>query len=265
MRFSSISFLLLGCIGFSAVLSSSGTTQIHHGNTPHQRKTLERKMLQSFESHAAPAESSSSSETQWIAHSGSQWDKEFTKGEWDYMDAVPMERMRLAAIGSGLTRLYGLPMNGTILDVGCGEGIITEYLTTEQQKNYIGVDISKVAIDHAIKKRGSPMTWVVSMAHEYTPPRPVDVIIFSEVLYYVDHKKVLQQYEKYLTPNGKIIISMYCEEKKETMYSDIKDFSRSYFQLLDNFELIGTTYNPDPTRVHIRVDVIQKKKVQNVV
>jgi SAM-dependent methyltransferase len=202
---------------------------------------------------------SDSSEPQWIEKSGSRWDAEFKKGIWDYMDAVPMERLRLAAIGSGLTRLYGVPSNGTILDVGCGEGIITEYLTEEQKMNYIGVDISKVAINNAINKRGSPMTWVVSMAHEYTPPKEVDVIIFSEVLYYVDHEKVLKQYEQYLAPNGKIIISMYCEEKQEQMYSDIRDFARSHFNLVDHFEFLGTTRNPDPTKVNIRVDVVEKK------
>jgi 2-polyprenyl-3-methyl-5-hydroxy-6-metoxy-1,4-benzoquinol methylase len=190
-----------------------------------------------------------------------QWDKEFSTGEWDYMDAVPLERVRLAGIGSGMTNLYGIPSNATILDVGCAEGILSDYLSDKQKKNYIGVDISKVAIDRAMKKRGAPMTWAVSKAHEYTPPRKVDVIVFSEVLMYVSHEDILKQYEKYLTPNGKIIVSLYREDKTQGKYSEVKDYSRDRYELLDDFEIIGTTRNPDPTKVHIRIDVFQLKKI----
>jgi SAM-dependent methyltransferase len=231
------------------------------------RRDVERKMLRSSKNdlekphlHSGPAAiAKSAPEPQWIAHSRSQWDSEFQNGQWRYMDAVPLERTRLAAIG-GLTRLYGLPSNGTILDVGCGEGIMTEYITEEQKKHYIGVDISKVAIDQAIQRRGSPMTWIASVAHEYTPPRKVDVIVFSEMLYYVEFKKVLAQYESYLAPNGIIIISLWCPDKEEGMFSEIRAFTRSHFDLLENFQLIGTTGTPAPRTVRMRIDVMKRKK-----
>jgi 2-polyprenyl-3-methyl-5-hydroxy-6-metoxy-1,4-benzoquinol methylase len=196
-----------------------------------------------------------STEKQWVYRSAEAWDKEFTGGGWDFLNTVPLERMRMSAV-SGLTRLYGTPPNGTILDVGCGEGVISEYLSEEQKKHYIGVDISKVAIQRAEKLRGAPMTWVTALAHEYAPPHLVDVIIFSEMLYYVEHEKVLKQYESYLTPNGKIIISLYCPEKKTAMFSKIRTFTRDYFKLVDDYELSGNSLDG---KVIIRIDVFQKK------
>jgi SAM-dependent methyltransferase len=259
--------LLLQCVYFLGVHSSSPFG--HHDLSPHLHlRGLERKTLHNSEVHLASPhrhagstpEADPSLGGQWIAQPGSKWDAEFKKGKWRYLDTIPLERVRLAAIGSGLTRMYGLPVNATILDVGCGEGIISDYITAEQKANYIGVDISKVAIDQAIKKRGAPMTWAVSVAHEYTPPREVDVVIFSEMLYYVDFEKVLTQYESYLSPNGIIVISLWCPDKEEGMFSEIRDFTRSHFNVLDSFELIGNTGNPDPRVVHTRIDVVQKKK-----
>jgi SAM-dependent methyltransferase len=251
--------LLLQCVYFWVVHSSTPDLD-HHITSTHLRQGLERKVLHTPEGqlvkphlHSGSISDPASSETQFTAQPG------LKKGKWR-LEVVPLERIRLADIGSRLTGMYGVPSNATILDVGCGAGIISDYITEEQKKNYIGVDISNVAINQAMETRGAPMTWVVSVAHEYTPPRKVDVIIFSEMLYYVDYQKVLTQYESYLSPNGIIIISLWCPENEERMYSEIRDFTRSRFDLLDNFELVGNTGNPDPRVVRIRIDVVQKKK-----
>jgi SAM-dependent methyltransferase len=256
-----LSLLLLQCVYFLGVLSTAPFGTDHHAASTHLRQDLERKVLHTPEDqlvkphlHSGSTSSESgSSETQLTAQPG------LKKGKWR-LEVVPLERMRLADIGRRLTGMYGVPSNATILDIGCGEGIVSDYITEEQKKNYIGVDVSSVAINQALETHGAPMTWVVSMAHEYTPPREVDVIIFSEMLYYVDYQKVLTQYENYLSPNGIIIISLWCPDKEEGMYSAIRDFTRSHFNVLDNFELVGNTENSDPRVVHIRIDVVQKKK-----
>jgi 2-polyprenyl-3-methyl-5-hydroxy-6-metoxy-1,4-benzoquinol methylase len=84
--------------------------------------------------------------------------------------------------GGVITRMYGSPANASVLDVGCGEGLLSDYLTSEQRKTYIGLDISKVAIHRAEKHRGPPMHGVVGISHQYTPPRFFDFIVLSEML-----------------------------------------------------------------------------------
>jgi SAM-dependent methyltransferase len=247
--------LVFGFIGISVVTSTFSFSSINPDCTDQDCQAAGPLVHQISE-----IEILKSSEKQWTAKPASEWDDEFKTGKWRYLETVPFERNRLATIGRGIINMHVRPVNATILDVGCGEGILSDYITSEQKKNYIGVDISKVAIDQAFKKRGAPMSWVVSMAREYTPPREVDVIIFSEMLYYVDYQKVLTQYESYLSPNGIIIISLWCPDNEEGMFSEIIDFTRSHFDLLDNFELAGNTGNPDPRVVHTRIDVVQKKK-----
>ena len=40
-------------------------------------------------------------------------------------------------------------VNASILDVGCGEGAISDFITPDQKKKYVGVDLSKEAIQFA--------------------------------------------------------------------------------------------------------------------
>ena len=61
---------------------------------------------------------------QWIWHSENKWDQEWSQGSWDYMETVAVERSRGAVIGGVFGRTY-VPLNGSVLDVGCGEGAIS--------------------------------------------------------------------------------------------------------------------------------------------
>jgi 2-polyprenyl-3-methyl-5-hydroxy-6-metoxy-1,4-benzoquinol methylase len=198
------------------------------------------------------------SEKQWIYMPAYGWDRQFSSGVWDYFETVPVERMRMATIGNVITRMYGSPANASILDVGCAEGLLSDYLTPEQKKNYIGMDISKVAIHRAEKHRGPPMQWVIGITHQYTPPKFLDFIVFAEVLYYVDHEKILKQYENYLTENGKIIVSLVLKANDNNEHNEkILNFSRNHFQVADKFELGG---NARDRWVTFKIDVYEKKK-----
>jgi 2-polyprenyl-3-methyl-5-hydroxy-6-metoxy-1,4-benzoquinol methylase len=234
-----ISLLLLVCI-CSAEMSPSIPEK-------HNRHQQQQQQLNS---------SASGTQKQWIYRTGGSWDWGYNSGEWEFLNVVPLERARVAMIGGGLAQLYGIPSNASILDVGCGEGLLFDSLPEEQKKNYVGVDISSVAIQRAQKQRGLPKQWVAAVAHEYVSPHPMDVIVFSEMLMYVEHEKVLKQYEEYLTVNGTLIISLYCEKNKPETYANIRSFARKHFRLIDAMELSGTSQG---TRVTIRIDVFRKK------
>jgi hypothetical protein len=49
--------------------------------------------------------------------SSSQWDKEFKKGKWSYLNTAMVEKSRNMVV-SVMIDLHGI--NGTLLDVGCG-------------------------------------------------------------------------------------------------------------------------------------------------
>ena len=149
---------------------------------------------------------SSSSNEHWLSQSPDMWDADWKSGSWDYMDKVAVERSKMAVLGGVLVQMYAKP-DARVLDVGCGEGPLSDFLIDKQKENYVGMDISKVAIAAAKRLRGAPRKFVQAISHEFKPNNKFDVIIFSDMLYYVEHEKVLKQYKEFLNPDGLIMIS----------------------------------------------------------
>lgn len=70
----------------------------------------------------------------------------------------------------------------SILDVGCGEGTFTQYLTGLASE-VVGIDISPTAIARA--RRGVPRAQFHEVSLEaFEPTVPFDVVVAIEVLYY---------------------------------------------------------------------------------
>lgn len=194
-------------------------------------------------------------------HSESKWDKQWKAGEWSYMEDVPSERAKIAVVGSVLVQRYGAP-NASVLDIGCGEGATSDFLTPSQKAKYVGVDLSKEAIRIAKSKRKQPMKFVHSAAHQFQPSHKFDVVIFSDVLYYVEYEKVIRQYEGYLNPGGVMIISIFHFTDK-LLYENIFQFARSVLDYVDEMEISGfTKKNKDAKREKTAFHIeVYKKKV----
>jgi 2-polyprenyl-3-methyl-5-hydroxy-6-metoxy-1,4-benzoquinol methylase len=123
-----------------------------------------------------------------------QWDKEYKIGGWDCLSSQPAERARSAIIAGTYYQQYA--SNGSFLDVGCGEGVMFDYLSSDVQRSkYLGVDISVEGINIGRKKRPNA-EFVVSRAEDFNVDgrRRFDFIVFSEMIYYSDHKKTLERY-----------------------------------------------------------------------
>ena len=156
------------------------------------------------------------------------------------MEFNGVERSRAAVIGGVLSSLYASSVNASLLDVGCGEGAISDFITMNQKAKYVGVDISKEAIHLAKSKRGPPLRFVHSAAHTFQPKNNFDVVVFSEVLYYVEHEKVISQYLEYLNPKGIMIISNYhLTEQLLPEHQKIFDYARSHLTFLDEVDISG--------------------------
>lgn len=195
-------------------------------------------------------------EDQWLFQSESKWNKEWKSGAWTYMETVPVERSRIAVIGGVLIPMFA-NKNASVLDIGCGEGSISDFLTEDQKHKYVGVDLAKEAIVAAKKARGPPLKFVHAAAHQFVPQHKFDAIVFSDVLYYVEHEKVLKQYESYLNPRGIIIISIFHQTDK-LMYEQIFEFARKTFDKVDEMDVSGFTKKSregkmEKTAFHIEV------------
>src|SRR5438876_6993820 len=74
-----------------------------------------------------------------------EWDSQYEKGHWEYMKCL--EEVGRYSLIAGY--IHYLKPGGSILDVGCGEGILQQRLNLDGISKYVGIDISKVAIDAA--------------------------------------------------------------------------------------------------------------------
>ena len=101
----------------------------------------------------------------------------------------------------------------SVLDIGCGEGALAESLRGAGLEDYVGVDFSPVAIAKAQAKGLPNARFVVGDAHTHRPDRRFDVIVFNEVLYYLDRpQRAVSRLANWLEPNGLIIVSVFRNE-----------------------------------------------------
>ncbi len=204
----------------------------------------------------------------WMFQSERKWDEQWSRGNWDYMDVVPVERAKHAVV-SELMSIYSSnsttstssssssSSSTSTLDVGCGEGTLYGFLEPERKKGYVGIDLSREAIQAARRKRGggqgqgqgqgqSEGRFVHAAAHTFTPKRrqhKFETVIFSDVLYYVDHESVLRRYNnELLSDQGIVIISIFQKpDSPKIMYENIFSAARLIFDKVDEMHLSGTT------------------------
>jgi len=106
---------------------------------------------------------------------------------------------------------------GSILDVGCGEGMLQDRLCPQSYSRYVGVDISGVAIERASVRQSEKAAFVQADAGTYTPDETFDVIVFNECVYYFDDPLALvRRYEAFLREDGIFIISMFVGDTART-------------------------------------------------
>lgn len=164
------------------------------------------------------------------------WDREFATGVWDYLDGSPAERARHAVIAM-LCRSFGDEL--AVLDVGCGEATLFDFLTARQQDAYRGIDLSMEAVSIARRKRRNGV--LQADAAKFDPGvQRYDVIVFNEVLYYLDAESAVTAYAGFLKPGGHIIVSTY-RTPDEDLSTPVLNRVRDIFSTCIEIEVSAVT------------------------
>jgi len=131
---------------------------------------------------------------------------EYSGGVWDYLRDLN-ELARFSVVSGYCHFLKG---NGSILEIGCGEGILQERLCPLKYSRFVGIDISAEAIRRTSRKQDHKTSFFVEDARVYHPNDLFDVIIFNECLeYFQDPLGLVQRYESFLETGGIYIVSMF--------------------------------------------------------
>lgn len=178
-----------------------------------------------------------------------EWENEFSSGKWNGLEFSPLERARHAVIGMFLQHFSP---EGEILDVGCGLGTTTDFLNLNQKSRYLGIDISETAISEARKSKNANFT--VTDFLQFPTERKFDVILFNEVLYYLEEEAAIRHAVKLLKENGLIVISLYSQKKMHYNDMAIWNLSRKFFTPMEKIEIRGVV--ADGRLVTWRIEVL---------
>jgi 2-polyprenyl-3-methyl-5-hydroxy-6-metoxy-1,4-benzoquinol methylase len=179
--------------------------------------------------------------------SSSEWDEQFSKHKWDYL-ANESQREHYDCILEFYKKYADA---GNMLDIGCGIGLLCRYAIdtkTLDMHRYMGIDISRVAIDEAIKKHPGAAFRVLNYEHEQIQQK-YNAVIFNETLYYFDHAgKTLQKCcKENLLPGGVIIISMCDHERHDLIW-----------KLIDaNYKVLDTRKSVNEEGISWTIKVLQ--------
>lgn len=132
-----------------------------------------------------------------------------------------------------------LPQRGLIIDLGCGEGSIAKYLARQQQRNVVGVDLSKDRL---------PKTNLKNLRFECLDIINFNIsgakgIILSDVLHHLDlfkQKKLLSKIAKNLKKGSVLVIKEI--DTQEFIRSKLSRFWDFIFYPQDKIYYSGSQY-----------------------
>lgn len=141
-----------------------------------------------------------------VRQTNEQWEQQFAGGTWDRLQGGQLNTAEIARLILEYAHMSGRPIR--VLDVGCGNGGLARLLATEPGITYTGIDISASALQ-AARLAAPDACFIVADAEE--PPTDLgifDILVFNEVLYYVNPDRVLPRYRIHATAGATILISM---------------------------------------------------------
>jgi SAM-dependent methyltransferase len=135
--------------------------------------------------------------------SAATWNAEYEAGRWTYLGQLP-ELARFSVLIGYMTHFKP---GGSILDIGCGEGVLYERTQAHGYSRYVGVDLSSSAIAK-IRARDDRSAFFAADAERYVPDGKFEITVFNEVLYYFhDPQAVAARYARDLQTGGILLVS----------------------------------------------------------
>jgi len=175
------------------------------------------------------------------------FNKEWENGNWDYMGDIS-QCFRYGATASVINHLK----LGNILDVGCGEGTLVDYI--KDVSRYEGLDISKEAIRRA-KQKHPECKFSVNTVQDFATDGRFDIVVFDAILYAVSNpEEMIIKYSNFLKKDGHILITHFGMDTRELKFDDYSLFRYmdSVFDLVVSSTSINWQVSKFPVR-HIRL------------
>ena len=158
------------------------------------------------------------------------FDERYRRGDWNFRDG---ESDELPSVIQKYLR------GGDLLILGCGGASILDGLTQTPISSVLAVDLSKEAIRLASRYASEKIVFRVDDMTTFACPRPYDVMLFSESLYYIPvaaGEKLLKRLAPHLKPGGVFVVTL----AQATRYQDIIEMIRRGFKLTEDRKFSGS-------------------------
>ena len=147
-----------------------------------------------------------------------RWDHQYATGRWEGLKA-PLEQARFDTCIALLRRHAA---GGDLLEIGCGEGLLLQRLSPDDYGEFVGVDISVIAIDQAKLLATNRATFLVADMQRLEIDRKFDAVVFTESIYYVSHRdELLRRYARFLREHGVFVISVFRNSSSQGVWDQI--------------------------------------------
>jgi SAM-dependent methyltransferase len=136
-----------------------------------------------------------------------QWSAAYEEGRLSYYEEL-YELARYSVL-VGYVNWFGRSGSPRVLDVGCGVGLLRERLSASEFSQYVGIDVSAVAIE-AARSRQYPRSQFLVGDLQALDDGPFDIVVLNEVLYYIPNiSSFLSQLHRVLGPNSVVLVSIW--------------------------------------------------------
>jgi 2-polyprenyl-3-methyl-5-hydroxy-6-metoxy-1,4-benzoquinol methylase len=140
-----------------------------------------------------------------LLQSAQTWEAQYAAGRWDFLGELS-ELSRFSVLAGYISHLKP---GGSVLDTGCGQGVLLSRLPNSCYSRYVGIDLSESAISVARKLQNERSNFFAVDCEEYSPAGQFDVMVFNEVLCCLrDPLRTMERYERSLSPGGLLLVSI---------------------------------------------------------
>ena len=147
------------------------------------------------------------------------WESQYRSGHWARLNNLT-EVGHNSVVFSYITHLRP---QGSILEIGCGEGILLRKLKKVGYSRYVGIDMSAFAIEKCREFADEKTSFVVGDAESHSYDSRFDFVVLNEAIYYfVEPIKTLEHYVRYLAPGGLFVISIFDKPRTRAIRRRLK-------------------------------------------
>ena len=140
-----------------------------------------------------------------LLQSAQTWEAQYAAGRWDFL-AELSELARFSVLAGYICHLKP---GATVLDTGCGQGVLLRRLPVSCYSRYVGIDVSGSAISVAREHGNERSEFFAADCEGYSPAEQFDVIVFNEVLCCLrDPLRTVERYARSLNPDGLLLVSL---------------------------------------------------------